>query len=34
MKFPHVTLATILILVIGYSLGRFFPAVGQKVGLP
>jgi hypothetical protein len=34
MKFPHIGLATILIICIGYALGRYFPAVGQKVGLP
>lgn len=34
MRMPHISLFVILVLVAGYAMGRYFPSIGQKVGLP
>jgi hypothetical protein len=33
MKFPHIGLMTIIILAVGYVLGRYFPQPAMLVGL-
>lgn len=34
MKIPHISLFVIIVFALGYVAARYWPSIGQKVGLP